>query len=82
MIERKLNTVSKTHEIFPQKSFKELLLLLKNTMDEVWIEEMLSAGKYPESEEEMLQLNADNSMSKVSYELISKIIEKFDKILC
>lgn len=50
-------------------------------MDEVWIEEMLSAGKYPETEEEMLQLNADNSMSKISYELISKIIAEFCKVL-
>jgi hypothetical protein len=41
-------------------------------MDEVWIVEMLSAGKYPEGEEEMMQYNADNSMSRITYELISK----------
>lgn len=52
-------------------------------MDDVWIEEMLSAGKYPESEEEMLQLNADNSITKISYELISKCCfsTNFQKIL-
>ncbi|CRL07533.1 CLUMA_CG020498, isoform A [Clunio marinus] len=54
-----------------QKSFKELLLLLKTTMNEIWIPEMLSAGKYPETEDDMLQYNLDNSMTnKMCYELI------------
>ena len=56
-----------------QKTFKDLLLLLKNSMDEIWVPEMLSAGKYPENEEEMLQYNLDPSMvNKLSFELISK----------
>lgn len=34
---------------------------------------MLLAGKYPETEEEMMQWNQDHSVtSKLSYELISK----------
>lgn len=42
-------------------------------MSQVWIPEMLEAGKYPETEEEMVQYNMDHSMSsKMSYELISK----------
>lgn len=42
-------------------------------MDEVWIPEIMLAGKYPETEEEMLQYNLDHSMSsKLAYELIRK----------
>lgn len=56
-----------------QKAFKNLLLHLKNTLDEVWTSEMLTAGKYPENEEEMLQYNIDSSWSsKICYELISE----------
>lgn len=58
-----------------QKSFKDLLLLLKNSMDEIWLPEMLSAGKYPESQEDMMQYNMDSSMTnKMAYELISKFL--------
>lgn len=56
-----------------QKSFKELLLLLKNSMDEIWISEIMLAGKYPETEEDMNTYNLDANMSnKISYELISE----------
>lgn len=56
-----------------QKAFKDFLLLIKHSMDDVWTSEMLSAGKYPENEEDMMQYNMDNSLAnKMSYELISK----------
>lgn len=44
-------------------------------MTEIWIPEMLTAGKYPENEEEMLQYNLDTSLSnKFTYELISEYL--------
>jgi hypothetical protein len=43
-------------------------------MDEVWLPEIMLAGKYPETEEDMNVYNMDTNMSnKISYELISKL---------
>lgn len=57
-----------------QKAFKELLLLLKHTVKEIWIKEMLEAGRYPETEEEMMQHTMDSATgNKMAYELISKL---------
>lgn len=56
-----------------QTTYKELLLQLKNTMNEIWIDEMLTAGKYPDNDEEMMQYYLTGfSTNKLSYELISK----------
>lgn len=54
-----------------QKGFKDLLLTIKYSSDEIWTPEMMSAGKYPETEEEMQNYNLQ-SMDKMSYDLISK----------
>lgn len=57
-----------------QSTYRSMLLLLKNTMDEIWIEDMLTAGKFPESEEEMMQYYQTGfSTNKLSYELISEL---------
>lgn len=41
-------------------------------MDEIWILEIQLAGKYPETEDDMVQYNLDTSLAnKMSYELIS-----------
>lgn len=54
-----------------QTQFKDLLLTLKHSMDEIWVIEMLSAGKYPETEEEMEMYNISmTTASRMSYDLI------------
>ena len=46
-------------------------MTIKHSLDEIWIPEMLSAGKYPETEEEMEQYNMNLSLThKMSYDLI------------
>lgn len=56
-----------------QRSFKNLLLVLKNSMDEIWLAAMLEAGKYPDTEEAMMQYNDSTITEQMSYELISKL---------
>jgi len=56
-----------------QQTYRSILLLLKTTMDEIWIDDMLTAGKYPETEDEMMQYYLTGfSTNKLSYELISE----------
>lgn len=67
------NLVKLTFLMF-QSTYRNMLLLLKTTMDEIWIEDMLTAGKFPESEEEMMQYYQTGfSTNKLSYELISEL---------
>lgn len=56
-----------------QKSYKNLLLVLKNSMDEIWLPAMLEAGKYPDTEEAMMQYNDSTITEQMAYELISKL---------
>jgi len=47
------------------------LLTLKHSLDEIWVVDMLAAGKYPETEEDMEIYNSNMSVtSKMSYDLI------------
>ncbi|KAG5673316.1 hypothetical protein PVAND_003376 [Polypedilum vanderplanki] len=54
-----------------QKLYKDLLLTIKHTLDEIWLPEMMSAGKYPDTEEEMELFNLNTSLkNKLCYDLI------------
>jgi hypothetical protein len=60
-----------TENLSPQKSYKDLLLTIKHTLDEIWLPEMMSAGKYPDTEEEMELYNMTMSLkNKFCYDLI------------
>ncbi|CAO1437698.1 unnamed protein product [Diamesa serratosioi] len=59
-----------------QKSFRELLLLVKGSLNEIWIPEMMSSDKFPETEEDMNQ--AQNTIEKSDFNLISKFHRFFN----